>query len=104
MKEIRKRAFIDALATAIYVVMVASFMFYVSQIKLGRANNILVPITLLLLLVFSASLTGFLIFGKPAQMYVDGKKKEALSMLTQTLLFFSVITFIAILLLMVFSR
>lgn len=104
MKEIRKTAFLRALATTLYIIAVGSFMYYGSLVKLGRANVILVPITLLLLFVFSAALTGFLIFGKPAQMYVDGKKKEALSLITHTLIFFSIITFIAILLLVVFTQ
>jgi hypothetical protein len=104
MDGIRKTALINALATAIYIVAVGSFMFFGSQIKLGRVNIILVPITLLLLFVFSAALTGFLIFGKPAQMYVNGNKKEALTLLTQTLTFFSIITFVAIILLIIFTR
>ena len=104
MNKITKRALIDALCTALYVAGVGCFMYYGSQIKIGRANVALVPITLLLMLVFSASLTGFLIFGKPAQMYVDGKKKEALSLLFQTLGFFSAITLVAMILLITFTR
>jgi len=104
MNQIQKTALINAVSTAVYVIAVGSFMYFGSQIKLGRANLILVPISLLLLFVFSAALTGFLIFGKPAQMYIDGKKKEALSLLTYTLMFFSVITFIAIILLIFFTR
>lgn len=64
----------------------------------------LVPITVLLLFVSSAAITGFLIFGKPAQMYVDGKKKEALSLLTYTLTVLSVITVIALITLITFTR
>ena len=102
--EIQKRGFINALATALYVAAVGSFLFLGSQIKIGRANVMIVPITILLLFVLSAAITGFLIFGKPAQLYVDGKKKEALSLLTYTLMFFSIITFVAIALLIFFTR
>ncbi len=104
MKEIRKKAIVNALATALYIVAVGAFMYYGSLVKIGRANVILVPIALLLLFVFSAALTGFLIFGKPAQMYLDGKKKEALSLLTYTLVSFSIITFTFLILLIVFTR
>jgi len=79
-------------------------MYYGTVVKIGRTNAILAPITLLLLFVFSAALTGFLIFGKPAQLYVDGKKKEALSLLTYTLGFFSIITLAAVFLLIAFTR
>jgi hypothetical protein len=104
MNKIWKTALVNALATAVYVIAVGSFMYFGSMIKLGRANVIFVPIALLLLFVFSAALTGFLIFGKPAQMYVDGKKQEALSLLTFTLTIFSVITFISLVLLIIVTR
>lgn len=104
MSGIRKTALINSIATAFYIITVGCFMYFASLIKVGRANTILVPIALLLLFVFSAAITGFLIFGKPAQMYVDGKKKEALSLFAYTLTFFSIITLIAIILLIVFTR
>jgi hypothetical protein len=104
MKELQKIAILRSLATAFYIALIGSFMYYGGTIKIGRANTILVPITLLLLFVFSAALTGFLIFGKPAQMYVDGKKKDALALLTYTFISFFVITFIFMLLLIFFTR
>jgi hypothetical protein len=104
MKGIKKTALVNSVATALYIMLVASFMYYGSTIKIGRSNEILAPIALLMLFVFSASLTGFLMIGKPAQMYVDGKKKEALSLLTYTLIFFSIITLAAIILLIAFTR
>jgi hypothetical protein len=103
VKEIQKTALINAIATTLYITVVAGFMFFGSSIKLGRVNSILTPIALLLLFVFSAALTGYLIFGKPAQMYIDGKKKEAITLLSFTLMFFSIITFISILLLLIFT-
>jgi len=104
MKEIKKTAIVNSLATALYIIAVGAFMYFGSIVKLGRVNTILAPIALLLLFVFSAALIGFLIFGKPAQMYVDGKKKEALSLLTHTLISFSIITFIFLIILIIFTR
>lgn len=104
MDAIKKSALINSIATAGYIVLVGSFMFWGSTIKIGRSNSFLAPITLLMLFVFSASITSYLIFGKPAQMYIDGKKKEALSLLTYTLVFFSIITLIALVLLVTLTR
>lgn len=104
MKDIKKTAFLNALATTVYIIAVGGFMYYGSIVKLGRANTFLIPMTLLLLFVFSAALTGFLIFGKPAELYVDGKKKEALSLLFYTLGIFSIITFIFLVLIIFFTR
>ena len=102
--KIDRTAFKNAAFTALYIIVVASFMNYGSQIKLGRVNTVLAPIALLMLLVTSASITGYLIFGKPVQLYIDTKKKEAISLLTHTLIYFSAITFVAIVLLLIFTR
>ena len=101
MQQITKRAVISALATAIYVVVVASFLFYAPKV-FGPANTVLVPIAMLLLFVFSAALTGLLIFGQPALWYLDGRKKEALSLLTLTLGIFFILTLVSVLVLVLY--
>jgi hypothetical protein len=104
MNNIRKQALLNTLLTTGYIILVASFMYFGSEAKIGRVNSFIAPIAFLMLFVFSAALTGFLIFGKPAQMYVDGKKKEALSLLFNTLGFFSIITFIFLVAIVSFTR
>jgi hypothetical protein len=103
MNKIFKTAFLNAIGTTLYIGAVGSFMYYGSMIKIGKKANFLAPIAMLLLFVFSAALTGSLIFGKPALLYVDGKKKEALTMLSYTLLIFFAITFLTIVLLIFFK-
>jgi hypothetical protein len=96
MKNIIKTALANSLATTAYVSGVASFLFYAGQAKLGRNNIVLIPIIMLLLLVLSASICGFLIFGRPILLYFDGKKKQALSLLGYTLGFLFLIVLAAI--------
>ncbi len=92
-----KNAVINALATALYIALIASFLFYAPKtFGQNKADTVLVPIVMLSLLVFSAALTGMLIFGRPALWYLDGKKKEALSLFIYTLVFFLIITIIAL--------
>lgn len=97
-----KIAALNAMATAAYIVAVASFMFYVPKKVFGTADTVLVPIVMLMLLVFSAAFTGLLIFGRPAFWYLDGKKKEALSLLISTLVIFLLITLVAFFVLFVY--
>ena len=104
MNKILKTASINALLTAAYIIAVALFMNWGSTMKIGKVNTFLAPIALLMLFVLSASITSFLMIGKPAQLYVDGKKKEALSLLSYTLLIFFVITLISLFLLVSFTR
>ncbi|MBI2818553.1 MAG: hypothetical protein HYX73_01110 [Acidobacteria bacterium] len=81
---ILKYALLNAAGTAAYVAAVGSFLFYAPRM-FGRGNSVLIPITMLLLFVFSAALTGALVLGRPILWYVDGKKKEAISLLVSTL-------------------
>lgn len=104
MNKIVKNALLDALGTFVYVVLVASLMSYL-QANYQDMNDIVLitPIAMLMLFVFSAALTGFLVFGRPILMYLDGKKKDALSLLFWTLVFLFAITFIVFFVLLAMS-
>jgi len=101
--KILKTAIFDSLATTAYIIAISTFLYFAAQAKLGQNNNFLVPMVMLFLLVFSAALTGFLVFGQPAILYLDGKKKEALNLLAYTLAILFGVTFLAIVILIIFS-
>ena len=103
---ITKYAVVNALLTTLYIVLVSSFVFYVPK-ALGLNNkpdSIMAPIVMLSLLVFSASLVGVLIFGRPVMWYLDGKKKEAMFLLGYTLIVFFVITVAVFISLVAYTR
>lgn len=102
MNKIIRQAFIDAIGTTLYIIIIVSFMFYLQASAPKASNIVLIPIAMLLLFVFSAALTGFLVFGKPVMLYLDGKKKEAISLIGYTLIFLFVITVIIFILLMAY--
>lgn len=104
MNKIIKSAFIDAIGTTLYVIIVASFMYYLQSNSPKGITTVFIPIAMLLLFVFSAALTGILVFGKPAMLYLDKKRKEAISLLAYTLGFLFIITLIAFILLIVYFR
>ena len=85
--EIIKNAAINAFLTALYIIIIASFLFYVPKFSgLDKADDtVLAPIIMLSLLVFSAALVGSLIFGRPVLWYLEDKKNEAVSLLIYTL-------------------
>ena len=56
---------------------------------------------MLMLFVFSAAFTGTLVLGRPIVWYLNGKKREALSLLFYTLGVFLAITLIAFLFLII---
>ena len=94
MDRILKRAFLDAIGTFIYIVLVVLFIFSMRFFS-DKEDNIIIPIAMLLLFVCSAAITGFLVLGKPVMLYIDGKKKEALLLLGHTLGMLVLITIIA---------
>ncbi len=98
MIKIIKRAFINGIGTAVYIILVASFMFYLQNLA-PKEDTILAIFSILLLFVCSAAVTGFLIFGKPVMLYLDGKKKEAVSLLIYTFIIIFLITLIIFILL-----
>ena len=105
MKQILVKAVRNALAMALYVIAVASCLFYAHEFAGPReTETVLIPITMLLLLVFSAALSGLLLFGQPILWYLDGKKKEAISLLTITLGTFFLILLTAAFVLFLYSR
>lgn len=104
MKSITKHAGLNALATTLYITLVASFLFYVPQrILKDTEDTVFAPIAMLLLFVFSAAMTGLLTLGRPLMWYLDGKKKEAVSLLLTTLGFLFIMMFLAFALLVSFG-
>ncbi len=93
---ILKNALINAFATARYVIGVASLLFYAPHFA-GSEEPVLIPIVVPLLVVFSALFTGCMMVGRPVLWYIEGKKKEALSLIVLTLAIFFIITALALL-------
>ena len=94
MEKIIKRAFVDSLGTAVYIMLIVSLISYLQRFS-ELKDNVIIPIAMLLLFVTSAAITGFLVFGKSAMLYIDGKKREAVSLLGYTIGMLVIITIIA---------
>lgn len=104
MNKIKLEAIKNSFLTTIYITCVVSFMNFANKIKIEDKNQFLAPIVFLSIFVFSAAITGFLVFGKPAQLYFDNKKKEALTLITYTLASFGITTIFLIILLLTLFR
>ena len=102
MDKIIKRAFIDSIGTTTYIILVASFMFSLQSLFSEKEDIIIIPVAMLLLFVSSAAITGFLVFGKPVMLYIDGKKREAVSLLVYTIGILFLITLISFILLITY--
>ena len=92
----------DSFGTAAYIILVVSFIFSLQVFFPGLEDNIIIPISMLLLFVCSAAITGFLVFGKPVMLYIDGKKREAVLLLSYTLGVLFIITVMSFILLIAY--
>ena len=87
-------ALINSLSTAIYVMLIAILLYSGEQGFFEKMNSAFIPIIMLMIFVFSAAFTGFLMLGKPVMWYLDNKKKEAVFLFFYTLAFFLIIILI----------
>ena len=95
MNKIIKRALIDSLGTAAYIIFIVLLIFSLQGLFSEKEDIIIIPVAMLLLFVSSASITGFLVFGKPVMLYIDGKKREAVSLLLYTVGILFLITIVS---------
>lgn len=83
-KHIVAHSFFHALSVGAYVFIIVQIITGIGQIGPEDAG-IIAPITFLMLLVLSVAVVGMLIFGRPLFMYLDGQKREGVSMAIATI-------------------
>ena len=92
-----KNPTLNAIAAAIYIVIVVSIMQFAS--RLHQPDSVIIPMTILSMFTLSAAVMGYLFLGNPIQLYLDGKKKEAVTFFFRTVGTFAVITVLFLLVL-----
>ena len=94
---------LQALCVTVYCGLVALFFSFIT--KALPAPGFFGFFLMLILLVFSASVTGSLVFGYPAYLaIVKNKIKEGLTVLTYTLIFSFVIILVTVIFILTFLR
>lgn len=91
-----KTAFGLALGEIAYIGLVVTFMNQGKSLFEGKPE-LLLGVMLLTLLVMSASVSGALLFGKPILLYLEGEKRDAVTLFGATLgWLFTFLTLIAL--------
>ncbi len=80
---------LNAGAAAAYIGAVVLFITYMSGSD--EPDTILAPLAMISLLVLSVLMMAYCFFFQPMQMYLDGQKREAIRLFTQTVAAFAVI-------------
>jgi hypothetical protein len=83
-KSIPARSFLHSLGVVLYVTLVATIM-HNGNAWFGKEDTMLTTITVLLLACISAATVGSLVFGYPVIMFLNGQKKEGVTMAMMTI-------------------
>jgi len=94
-----KNPIINAFSALAYIILVVAVMTFVTQPLKNKPDTFLAPITALSVFTLSAAVMAYLFFYQPLLLFIDGKKKEAVSLFVRTVGFFAVFTAVALILL-----
>lgn len=76
----------------LYIALVVSLLNFGSKWAQSQPDNMLMPIGMLSLFVLSASVMGYLFLSQPIILFLDNKRKEAISLFIRTIAVFAGIT------------
>jgi predicted membrane channel-forming protein YqfA (hemolysin III family) len=92
---------INALSASAYIILGVTVMTFVTQPLKNKPDTIFAPIVFLSLLTLSVAVMAFLFFYQPLQLFIEGKKKEAVDLFVKTVGIFAAFT--AVFLILIFS-
>jgi len=95
-KQLILKSLLHALAVIAYIAVVVLIMQFGEDIFGSNNNQIWAPIGVLLLFTVSAAITGALVLGRPAYLFFNGQKTEAVKFLLYTIawLFFMTLLYL----------
>jgi hypothetical protein len=99
MKNNLRKSFFSSAGVFIYVAVVAWLLNHTNSLFGGGPDTFVAPLFVLMLLVLSASITGYLVLAQPIMVYLEGDKKGAKRFLFSILGWIAVFIFIVALVL-----
>ena len=96
-----KNPIINAIGAASYIGIVVTVMNFISQTHKNKPDTAYAPLVFLSVLTLSVTVMAYLFFYQPLQLFIEGKKKEALNLFVQTVGVFAIFTVVVLTLLLV---
>lgn len=94
-----KNPFINAICASAYIILGVLIMTFITRPLSNRPDTLFAPIVFLSLLTLSVAVMAYLFFYQPLVLFIEGKKKDSVSLLTKTIGIFAAITAISLVLL-----
>ncbi len=96
--------YLNAVFAAAYIVGLVLVINTIMSFTKDSAETVLIPMTMLSLFVLSAAVMGFLFMFRPAQLYIDGAKKEAIQFFGKTVATFACFAVLSVIALVVAAK
>ncbi len=96
-----KNPLINAIGSFAYIVLGVTIMTFLTQPLRDKPDTFFAPVVFLSLLTLSVAVMAFLFFYQPLMYFVEGKKKEAVSLFIKTVGIFAFLTAVALTLLFI---
>jgi predicted membrane channel-forming protein YqfA (hemolysin III family) len=90
---------INALSASGYIFLIVTVMTFVTKPLRNKPDTFFAPIIVLSVLTLSVAVMAYLFFYQPLQLFIEGKKKEAVDLFVKTVGIFAVITAVGLILL-----
>lgn len=87
-----KKSWFNALCASGYIALLVLVMASIEQSTKHSRNEYFLPVIFISMFTLSAAVMGGLFLLQPVLMYLDGKKKQAVRMFFQTVLYFAGVT------------
>lgn len=94
-----KNPLVNALSASVYIILVVAVMTWVTQPLKNKPDTFFAPVTVLFVLTLSVAVMAYLFFYQPLQLFIEGKKKEAVDLFVKTVGIFAVFTGVVLILL-----
>ncbi len=94
-----KNPFLNAISASGYIALVVSVLNIIGRTQENKPDTAFAPVIFLSLFTLSAAVMAYIFFYQPVQLLIDGKKKDALKLVTQTIGVFAGITLLFLVLL-----
>jgi hypothetical protein len=96
---VSKNPIINALSASAYIILVVTVMTFVTKPLRNKPDTFIAPITVLSVLTLSVTVMAFLFFYQPLQLFIEGKKKQAVNLFVKTVGVFAALTGVILILL-----
>jgi hypothetical protein len=87
-----KKAFVNAIVAELYILLVVGVLNFGAKVQIGKDNTFLAPLAMISLFTLSTAVMAYVFASQPLQMFLEGKKKQGVTLFVKTVGIFAILT------------